>query len=208
MNRAGSSNLPRRREPRGGFTLVEVVVSLAVLSLILLATVSALRTFANTQSSLDRLNGRMDELRSVSRFLRESLESAVPGQAGDNRLTLGGSNAQPAHFLAAQEALEWKAAVMFGENYGGVLILRVAREADDVVLRWREPTLVRRDLTWEDMPSKVLIRSVEYFQVSVRPEFQADWVTNWDAAQPPAVVRLQVRTRERFWPELIVPVQR
>lgn len=209
MNRAGNRGLCPRRRSHRGFTLVEVVVSLAVLSLILLATVSALRTFANTQASLDRLNERLDEVRSVSRFLRESLESAVAGQAGESRLTLGGSNAEPAHFLAAAEALEWKSAVMFGENYGGVFILRVAREADDVVLRWREPSIIGRDLTWEDMPSKVLIQAVEYFQVSVRPEFRADWVTGWELTQPPpAVVRLQIRTRGRFWPELIVPVQR
>ena len=52
-NAARSGFLERHPRSRG-FTLVEVMVSLAVLSLILLATVSALRTFANTQGSLER----------------------------------------------------------------------------------------------------------------------------------------------------------
>lgn len=194
------------REP--GFTLVEVVVSLAILSLILLATVSALRTFANTQKSLDRVSGRMDEVRSVSRFLRESLEAAVTGETGSGGLTLGASESQPAYFRASAESAEWKSAMSFGERYGGVFIVRVAREGDDLVLRWREPiTLVRRT-GWEEAPSKVLVSGVQHFEVAVRPEFGLDWEDEWVRQVPPAVVRFRIRARDRFWPELIVQVQR
>ena len=36
----------------GGFTLVEVVVALTILALIMLATVTGLRTLANTQGAV------------------------------------------------------------------------------------------------------------------------------------------------------------
>jgi general secretion pathway protein J len=52
------------------------------------------------------------------------------------------------------------------------------------------------------------VREVEEFRVAVRPEFQQAWVSGWEQAEPPAVVRFQIQTRGRFWPELIVQVQR
>ncbi len=192
---------------QAGFTLVEVAVSLAVLSLILLATVTALRTFANTQRTLEQVSGRLDEVRSVSRFLREGLEASITGEMSGG-LTLGGASMQPAHFILVDNALEWKAPMLFGEGYGGVFLLRVGREGEDVVMRWREPALSVRTAPWEEMPAKVLIHGVEHFEISVRPEFGEAWVSVWDAVEPPAVVRLQIRTRGRFWPELIVQVQR
>lgn len=62
-----------------GFTLVEVMVALSILSLLLLATISALRTFGNTQVSVEKLTNRVDEVRTVSGFLRDTLQSAVVG---------------------------------------------------------------------------------------------------------------------------------
>ena len=74
-----------------GFTLVEVMVSITVLSMILLATVTALRTFGNTQSSLQRMTHRVDEVRSVSGFLRAAIESATIAEDASGGLALGGS---------------------------------------------------------------------------------------------------------------------
>ncbi|MCB1707821.1 MAG: prepilin-type N-terminal cleavage/methylation domain-containing protein, partial [Halioglobus sp.] len=42
-----------------GFSLVEVVVALSILSLVLLATITGLRTLANTQGALDRITERV-----------------------------------------------------------------------------------------------------------------------------------------------------
>ena len=55
-----------------GFTLVEVMVSLAILSLVMLVTVSGFRTLGNTATSISAMTGRTDELRSVSMFLRDA----------------------------------------------------------------------------------------------------------------------------------------
>ena len=60
-----------------GFTLVEVVVALTILSLIMLATVTGLRTLANTQGTLERVTARIDEVRTVSGFLRDLMEATA-----------------------------------------------------------------------------------------------------------------------------------
>ena len=80
-----------RSSLNAGFTLVEVMVSITVLSMILLATVTALRTFGNTQQSLQHMTHRVDEVRSVSGFLRAAIESATIAEDASGGLALGGT---------------------------------------------------------------------------------------------------------------------
>src|SRR5690606_14159465 len=74
-----------RRHPgrQGGFTIVEVVVALTVLSLIVLATLTAVQTFGDTQARLETTLVRLDQMRMVSQFLRSTLRQAVPAVNGD-----------------------------------------------------------------------------------------------------------------------------
>ena len=54
-----------RERVAAGFTLVEVVVALSILSLVMLTTITGLRTLANTQGALDRLTNRVDQVLSL-----------------------------------------------------------------------------------------------------------------------------------------------
>ena len=54
----------------GGFTLVEVLVVLSLLSLVMLAMGSALRTTAQTEERVDQRLQRADEMRVTTGFLR------------------------------------------------------------------------------------------------------------------------------------------
>jgi general secretion pathway protein J len=192
-----------------GFTLVEVVVATAVLSLLLLATVTALRTLGNTQAALERHTVRVDEVRSVSGFLRDLMESAVMGEDGGG-LTLGGGSRSSTYFRLFEQGVEWKTSVLFGEAYGGTHIVRVAREADQLVMRWSEPGANGLPPeTWEDTASRVLVREVEDYAVAVREEYDAEWSDRWlEERSAPALVRMQVKASGRFWPDLIMKVQR
>ena len=54
---------PTHTSRQRGFTLVEVMVALTILSLVMLATVTGLRTLANTQVAIERMTSRVDEVR-------------------------------------------------------------------------------------------------------------------------------------------------
>lgn len=198
------------RHKPGGFTLIEVVVSLAVLSLILLATVSALRTFANTQISLDRMMGRVDEVRTVSGFLRDMFEGSVAGKQKGGGLGLGGSGgSELAYFEGAPQWVEWKAPVLFGEIYGGTQLLRLIKEDGALKLYWQDPPAIRERVDWGGKSSRVLVGAVEEFQLSFKPEFNADWQKDeWRGKGAPALVRLSIKAAGRYWPDLIIQVQR
>jgi len=192
-----------------GFTLVEVIVALGVLSLILLATVSALRTFANTQVSLDRMIDRVDEVRTVSSFLRDMLDGAVTGEHQGGGLSFGGGGAALAYFEGSSKSLAWKAPALFGEAYGGTLLVRLVKQDDALVLYWQEPPANNGPINWNNTASRILLTGVEEFKVGFRAEHDSQWESGeWDTEGAPALVRLTIKSKGRYWPDLILRVQR
>lgn len=201
----------RRARPgfSSGFTLIEVVVALGVLSLILLATVSALRTFANTQISLDRLIDRVDEVRTLSSFLRDTLGGAISGSIQGGGLSFGGGGVEAGYFESTPTSLSWKASALFGEAYGGTLLMRIAAEEGALKLFWQEPTPPHVPVVWRGANSRVLLDELEEFNVGFRSEFDLDWETaEWEGEGAPALVRMTIKASGRYWPDLIVRVQR
>jgi general secretion pathway protein J len=197
------------RSRGAGFTLIEVIVALSILSLVMLATVTALRTFANTQSSLDSMTTRIDEVRTVSSFLRDSLDSTLFDSAG-NGLTLGGYGGQEAAYFAGDEkSLEWKAPILFGESFGGTFLLQLSKIESELVLRWQEPLPPGQPVEWEGAPSRVLAYDVEEFEVAFLAKFGDEWRSEWDSknGESPALIKMNIKASERYWPELIVLVQ-
>ncbi|MEM9255510.1 MAG: prepilin-type N-terminal cleavage/methylation domain-containing protein [Pseudomonadota bacterium] len=196
-----------RCAPARGFTLIEVMVSITVLSLIMLATVAALRTLANTQVSIEQLTGRVDEVRSVSTFVRELLETAIAGSSSGG-LTTGGGGREMTFFQHGEGFLAFKSTVMFGEGVGGSYLVRIAQENGRLVLRWQRPPAGGGDpLDWFAQPSRVLVESLEEFSVAVRADYGEAWTEHLAGQDLPVMVRLRIRAAGRYWPDLIMPVQ-
>ena len=190
----------------GGFTLVEVVVALAILSLVMLTTITGLRTLANTQVSLERIAGRVDQMRTVSSFLRDTLESAAIGGGGSGGLSLGADSRESAYFELTPQSLTWKSTILIGESFGGTYLLRVAREDDLLVLRWQGADTSGQPGDWSQASERTLVQGLQEFEVSWREDSQGDWRQQWEKGDKVGWVRLQVKAADRYWPELIMQV--
>ncbi|MFT6288956.1 MAG: general secretion pathway protein J [Halieaceae bacterium] len=192
-----------------GFTLVEVMVAMAVLSLIMLATITGLRTLGNTQVAIDKMTQRVDELRTISSFLRDTLESTIVGQSSSG-LSLGGSGSsnKSMFFELSATSLTWKSSILFGEGYGGTHLLRIAQEDDELVLRWQIPPANGQPEEWEDAPSRIMVHRLEEMEVSYRREFDGEWSEEWDRRGLPALVRARFKVAGRYWPDLVFEVPR
>jgi general secretion pathway protein J len=191
-----------------GFTLVEVMVALSILSLVLLGTVTGLRTLGNTQAALERKTVRVEEVRSVSGLLRDLMESAVVGRKV-GALTLGGGSREATYFYFDEQYVEWKTTILFGEAFGGSFVVRVAHEGEDLVLRWLDSAVHKPDSeVWDKAPSRILVRDLEQFGISLRQDYHTDWTDEWSGGDPPALVRMQIKSSGRYWPDLIMQVQR
>lgn len=205
--RARAEGIVPARLAREGFTLVEVVVALAIFSLVMLATVTGLRTLGATQAAIERQTGRVDEIRSVSSFIRETLESAILSSRR-SRLSLGGRSQESSYFEMTRDSLAWKSTILFGEYYGGSYLVRVAREEGQLVLRWIDPVLAGVAPDWSKAMSRVLVKELDDFRISYRAEFGSPWTEEPDRNVIPRLVRLQIQAAGRHWPDLICRVHR
>ena len=189
-----------------GFTLVEVVVALSILSLVMLVTVTGLRTLANTQTALERMTDRIDEVRTVSAFVRDTMESAVVG-GGPGELSLGGSGSEKkGYFALFPDALAWRSTILIGESFGGSYLLRVAMEDDLLVLRWQQADARGEPGDWAAADARTLVSDLEEFEVSWRDSYNGEWRQDWVPGDEALWVKLQIRSSDRYWPELIMQV--
>jgi len=192
-----------------GFTLVEVMVAMTVLSLILVGTLSAMRTLANTQITLELKTQRIEQVRSVATFLRDLVESAIGSAANVNEVNAGGGIPDSSHFLAGEDFIEFDTSVMFGENYGGKHRVRIGQEGAALVFRWLQlpaPGLRNVDWDWSTQSSRVLVPQLESLTIATRNEFADDWVTSrgeFDRSVP-VLVRLNMTAAGQYWPDLIM----
>lgn len=192
------------------FTLVEVMVALSILSLVMLATVTGLRTLANTQLAIERTTSRIDEVRTVSSFIRNTLDSAILDSRSGRRTR--GTSASVASgtsfFELSPHSVAWKATILFGENYGGSFLVRVAREDGQLVLRWQEPPAKGTAGDWAEAESRILVSGLEEFEVTYKPDFFQPWTDESKRDSSPQLVRMQIKSRGKYWPDLILRVPR
>jgi general secretion pathway protein J len=199
-----------------GFTLVEVIVALAILSLVMLATVSGFRTLGNTATTIGRMTDRSDELRSVSSFLRDAFENSVTGEgagesASNASLSFGGNSGMspvPVRYLKlAPAAVEWRSKVLFGESYGGSYFLRLATREQRLELQWQDPDGKPEPEDWARSPSREVLDGVQQFEVWHRMSPSAPWQQTVQEDELPSHVKLVIKANDKFWPDLVMQVQ-
>lgn len=187
-----------------GFILMEVLVALTLLSLMMAATVAALRTLATTRDSVQAVTDRVDELRLVSRFIRNALESALPA-GSQGLLSLGGAVETNGVFNGDQHSVRWSAPLVMGQGAGGLYDVQLSHENRQLLLRWRNPVRgYGQDPSWSSAPQRVLLHGVDEFQLQYRTALGEPWIDQCDDQCKPLALSLQIKTGGRYWPQMIV----
>lgn len=198
------------RRANAGFTLVELLVVMTLLSLIVLALSSALQSMAQTQERLDARLTRTEDLRVTSGFLRGILGRVVqhrkPGmlQAGEN----------PFLFSGQVHEITWIGVMPARYGAGGRYFLRLALEDEAgrsaLVLRyapWVDDATVP---DWSIAERHVLATSVDALDFAYEdaaPEPPA-WAPVWASPDAlPARVRISLSGAGRAWPTMVVPLR-
>jgi len=179
-----------------GFTLVEVVISLAVLSMIVLAATTALRSFAKVQGTIQHHVERLENMRMGIEFIRESLAGAVPvARSGGLQTYFGGD----------KDHLIW-VSPLSRVGASGIQVMRLSVSEDKNLILQFEPyvsPLTRPD--WQSLESHVIAGPDVSLEFGYREGFGEPWVEEWPfALANPVSLRLNVMVGERYWPELIV----
>lgn len=195
-----------------GFTLLELLVVMTLLSLLMTGLISALRTMAQTESKIDQRLLRLDQTRVARAFLQQTLSRVSAAKVN----TPGATGKSTVPFVATSDSLVWVGILPARPNVGGRHFFRLAME--DVASK---PELVLRfapcnvDLTfpdWSQAESRILIQGVEQFGVQAQGLPQPGsaranaWPQGWQSGWPvpdalPEQLRLQINDSRGDWPQ-------
>lgn len=151
-----------------GFTLLEMLVVMVLLSVIMLGLLSALRTMAQTETRIDRQLDRLDEIRVARTFLQQTL-TRVSSIAMD---APGASGKKMIPFSATSESLAWVGILPARPNIGGRHFFRLTVEEAGagraLVLRyapWNPDALMP---SWLSAESRVLLKDIVRIEVHAK----------------------------------------
>lgn len=193
-----------------GFTLVEMLVAVALLSLVMLGLGSALHTMGQAEQKIDERLARADEMRMAANFMRTSMARV------SLRRVHQPPPARPAVLIGAgPESVAWVGMMPARFGAGGRHFFRIGVEPLE-----QGAGLVVRFVPWTDLPgfpdfsqadSRVLVRDVK----SVRMRFLDNdgvapptWLDGWVAAdRAPDRVMIELETAHGTWPTLYLPMR-
>jgi len=193
------------RQRQAGFTLLELVVGIAILALITTLLVNVLGTGIAATAQLERRTERIELAHHVHRLLRERLEAARPlgWQMESRRLPVFAGEANSIRFVTTRPpwpslgglALDWlylkNGQLMLAERpFAGAYYTRSDHAIDD---------------------GKTLARGIGTLRIDYfgRPRrLRAAWHRQWTHRDLPNLIRVRIAWRDgKRWPDLVVHPQ-
>ena len=202
-----------------GFTLVEILVAVSLLSIIMVALGSAMRTIAQTEVRVDQRLQRMDDMRITVRLLRQ-LVGRVSGRKVPAPDATGGAVVP---LSATPASLEWVGIMPARPGVGGRHFFRLQVEkgaaGSELVLRYVPWTPeMQKPPDWSDAGSVVMGRGISGLEVQAegRPPpgvgqgaegWPRGWVAGWPVAEHlPERIRLLLVDEVGPWPPVVITV--
>ena len=193
-----------------GFTLLELLVVMALLSGVMLALGASMRTMARTEERIDARLARTDEFRVATSFIRSTL-----GRVSARRVVaVLEPGARPFLFVGEPNGVAWVGVMPARHGAGGRYFFKLAVEPINGV-----PSLAIRFAPWADVPqfpdwsqadlrvlaSGVRAFSIRYEDIRVNPPAWADSWTIADRLPEHLVIALE--SDSGAWPDLVVPLR-
>lgn len=197
----------RARRGGRGFTLVEVVVALALLSLVMLVLGASIRSMGASAERIDSRTGGMDEMRVATSFLREIVGRAAAQRAEPPATGL--------LFSGAADGMSWVGVMppRFGPAGRHFFRLDVER-ADDgssgLVLRFLPWNWEQKALPdWSRAQARVLVRNVTSATLAYEGSgMNEGWLSAWPAEEKrlPPRMRLLLSVANVEWPPVVMAI--
>lgn len=193
-----------RRRAVGGFTLVEVVIALALLVMVMAGLFSSLRGFAQAGERLEARAASADEMRLISALLRRTLASSVPwthGFSPDGTVT--------GWFSGDAQWLSWVGSMPPRAGVGGMSHLRLSTVAGEgLVFEFLAFDPARDSLPdWAEAGRRVLLRGDVTLQIRYLGAGEMSWLAAWLGERTlPAHVAVGIAVAGVRWPLLLVPL--
>jgi general secretion pathway protein J len=191
-----------------GFTLIEFLVAMALLSFIAVLTFGMLRFGTRAWESSEAVTVQVDGVQTTQALLRRLITAAYPMFI-----------AEPAHphvdFAGARDRLSLLAPLPDALESGGMarftLFIREHEGRGELALAWR-PELARESDAGARPREEMLLAGVARLEIAYfgapRPSDEARWHDRWsEQSAMPELVRISVefpKGDRRVWPELLI----
>lgn len=193
---------------QGGFTLLEMLLSLTLLGLLLVGLFAAFSTVGRGWDAVAARMEQVEDMRLLSDFLRRQL-----GQAMAVRIK-GEDQPQVYAFAGTAQQVRYVAPMQPLQHQGGVFLLELTvadgKQGKGLQLRYAP---YRPDLTWEEafqdaepVPVYEGLKAAEfaYFGATEHGK-EPEWLDKWEEGQRyPALLKLTLADPQQVWPELVV----
>lgn len=201
----------KRLPVRRGFTLVEVLVATALLSLVMLGLLTAMRSFAQMETRIDERIRTDNDLRVSERFLRTVVSTIAPRA----REVAAGAPRQ-IDFVGSTDSMRWVGVMPARHGAGGLyrfhLHARPASADEPMALILEFAPYVPGFEAPLD-PAAAQSRAMAIGIGEVRFRYQEDsslgeqWLADWPHADRlPRRIGLSVLGADQPWPEMVVAV--
>ena len=184
-----------------GMTLVEMVIAATIFAMIMLATVTGLRTFGLSHDRLLTKTAYTSEMREVDRFLRAAFRDTIDIEE---------------QFEGSAREVRWIAPLDRVGSAGGLQHLRLRHVGGSVVLSFAPVNYEDNDSREPDWGAVVedysLLESVRDMRLSYLPKHDSGWSARStikssggeSAPSIPLLIRLEIDTETEKWPPIIV----
>lgn len=201
-----------------GFTLLELLVVMSLLSIIMIGLTSALRTMAQTEAKIDQRLERLDDMRAIRSFLQQTL-SRISAQKVD---APGATGKTMVPFTAMPDSLTWVGIMPARPNLGGRYYFRLAMEEDGadqaLVLRFTPWSAQPGPVDWRSAESRILIARVKEIQIEAEglaPQGfigTVPWPKGWQKGWPqpealPERLRMRVTDAQGDWSDWMLAIR-
>lgn len=202
-------NLRWRRASQAGFTLIEMMVALALVALMSVSIFESLRLAQRSYKQVVQEGSASWEVFSNQRLIRTMIESAYPqgSGGGDAIYGLQGDKERLAVTAPAPSAAG------HGQLRYEIFLASASQGKRDLVIRWNSASAM--DVTAEARATQeVLAEDVVAIEWSYRAQsvsgdlWNAEWHDSWNHTHAlPSLLRLRVKfgSRDtRSWPDLVI----
>ena len=209
----GGERRPKAAKPGSvlGFTLLEMLVVLVLLSLLMLGLAGALRTIGQAGEKIDQRLARSDDFRVTRTFLRSVLGQVSAHKIDSPQAQTPGGRVV---FAGAPDALAWIGIMPARYGAGGRTFFKLSVEPVA-----EQSALVLRFVPWTDGPgfpdwsgatARSLVSGVAGFSVGYEDgrTMPARWGPAWTFDdRTPDRVNLRITTVDGPWPDLVIPLR-
>lgn len=193
-----------------GFTLLELLIAMSLMTLVMLGLGSSMYTVSQTQTRADARLTQMDVQR-VNVALLRTLLGNISSELGVKASADAGTRVK--FFLGDTQGMQWLGVMPARFGAAGRMFFRLALEpsqegaGNDLVL-WFEPW--NGEKAWPEFSQAsryIVARKVQEFSIAYQSEISSTrpWLYGWSQSRSlPASIGLNIVTEHGTWPKTVI----